>query len=378
MSSNAWLYAMTCLVVGSLIAGCDGAKLCRPCERQPETVETVKVEVDWQGLADALKEMQPAGEGGTTVQTDSINVTISADQPDGERTIAIADWDKMVDALKATRGTAPPVGCADCEAAEETTEINHATFAFRFAPPWFNSDQRSLFTSYIVFPEEAKLEGWLDDDAQEGCPREDERVTSSVCPDATFYGKTMGSFLEGLSQCATTGKKVELHTVGFASSTGLNDIEEDGQEARDLKDRYNEHKDGWTKDCLGGKAEPRNSTERFNLLIANERADNAAAMLRKLAQEKEEEEEKEEEDAPPKKARTSPEEEEEKEEKEMGDFFNIKAKYWCSHADMEAERERSWKDRGNTTMGLVNRRAEVHIEACPAAWTSIRTVGRTD
>ena len=259
MSSNAWLRAMVCLVVCSLIAGCDGAKLCRPCERQPETVKT---------------------------------------------------------------------------------EINHATFAFRFAPPWFNSDQRSLFTSYIVFPEEAKLEEWLDDDAQEGCPREDDRVTSSVCPDVTFYGKTMGSFLEGLSQCATTGKKVELHTVGFASSTGLNDIEEDGQEAKYLKDRYDRHM--MAQGC-DEEAQAHGSSDRFNLLIANERAANAAAMLRELA---------------PK------------------EHFDIEARYWCSHADMEAER--SWDDGGDTTMGLMNRRAEVHVVACPAAWTSIRTVGRTD
>ena len=360
VSSNAWLHAMACLVVGSFIAGCDGAKLCRPCEKQPETVETVpetvetvKVEVDWQELAAALKEMQPAGEGGTTVRTDSINVTISADQPSGNGTTTIANWDEVVTALSSLPGVVVPNGCADCEAAEGTPEITHATFAFRFAPPWFNSDQRSLFTSYIVFPEEAKLDEWLDDG--EGCLRKDERVRSSVCPDTTFYERTMGAFLEGLSQCATEDKKVKLYTVGFASSTGLNDIKENGRKATNLKDRYNEQIDGWTKDCLGGEAEPRDSTERFNLLIANERADNAAAMLQKLAQEKEKEE-----------------------KKEIGDFFSIKAKYWCSYADMEAERERSWKDGGDTVMGLVNRRAEVHIEACPAAWTSVRTVGRTD
>ena len=223
------------------------------------------------------------------------------------------------------------------------TEINHATFAFRFAPPWFNSDQRSLFTSYIVFSEEAKLEEWLDDDAQEGCPRDDERVTSSVCPDTTFYGKTMGSFLEGLSQCATTGKKVELYTVGFASSTGLNDIKEDGERARALKDRYDQFVSA--QGC-GEEAQAHDSSDRFNLLIANERAVNAADMLRKLVPEGAERD------------------------------FDIEARFWCSYADMAAER--SWDDGGDTAMGLMNRRAEVHVVQCPAAWTSIRTVGRAD
>ncbi len=326
MSSNAWLRVMACLVVGSFTAGCDGPKLCRPCEREAETVETVKVDVDWQELADALKEIQPAGQGGTTVRTDSINVTISADQPDGERTITIADWDKMVEALSSIQG------CADCETAAEAPKIHHSTFTFRFAPPWFNSDLRSLFTSYVVFPEEAKLDEWLGRKADEGC-RKDGQAPSSICPDTVFYRKAMGPFLKGLSQCGTKDKKVELHTVGFASSTRLNNIEEGSQRATDLEKRYDQHIGDRAKDCLGERTQPSDSSDRFNLLVANQRAANAAAMLRELVPEK------------------------------AKDLFDIKPRSWCSHAGMEGKRH--WDDQKDPTIGLVNRRAEVHVVELP-------------
>ena len=363
VSSNARLHVMACLVVGSLISGCDGAKLCQPCERQPETVESVKVEADWQKLAEALKELRADGErqpGTVKAEVDwqKLAEVLNELRADGERqpgTVKVeVDWQKLAEALKEHRtdgesGTTARTDCADCGTAKATTEIHHATFAFRFAPPWFNSDQRSLFTSYVVFPEEAKLDEWLDDEVHEGCPRKDGRVPSSLCPDRAFYGRTMGSFLNGLLQCATEDKKVELYTVGFASSTGLNNIEENGTEATVLKERYEHLRAAQKEGCVGKKAQAHDSSDRFNLLIANERAVNAAAMLRELV---------------PKRAEG---------EKER---FDIKPRFWCSYASMDEER--SWNGRGDTTIGLMNRRAEVHVASCPAAWTSIRTVGRTD
>ena len=220
--------------------------------------------------------------------------------------------------------------CADCDSAEEIL-IQHTTFAFRFAPPWFNSDQRSLFTSYVVFPEEAKLEEWLGEEANEGCPRKDGRTPSSVCPDTGFYRRAMGPFLKGLSQCATD-KKVELRTVGFASSTRLNDVEEDDEAA--LRRRYAGHLAAMAADCVDKEKERLEDISlMFNLLIANERAVNAAAMLWDIVP------------------------------KEAKDDFDIRAEFWCSHASMEAKR--AWDDHGDTTIGLMNRRAEVRLAALP-------------
>ena len=116
--------------------------------------------------------------------------------------------DKLVEASGSTDS-----GCADCpgnSASQVTRNIHHTTFAFRFAPPWFGADHRSLFTSYVVFPEEAKFEDWIGDERGEIC--EGEEAPASVCPETAFYKKTMGSFLEGVSHCATTDK-VELHMV---------------------------------------------------------------------------------------------------------------------------------------------------------------------
>ena len=69
-------------------------------------------------------------------------------------------------------------GCTDCPG---NHDIHHTTFAFRFAPPWFGADHRSLFTSYVVFPEEAKFEDWISGERGEICGGED--APASVCPE---------------------------------------------------------------------------------------------------------------------------------------------------------------------------------------------------
>ena len=82
-----------------------------------------------------------------------------------------------------------------------------------------------------------------------------------------FYKKTMGPFLKGLSQCATT-EKVQLHLVGFASATGLNERLEDGER---------NYSRSATAAALSPKAEPcegkkvedeTDHSNMFNLLIA--------------------------------------------------------------------------------------------------------------
>ena len=239
-----------------------------------------------------------------------------------------------VDALErlAAPPESPDSGCTDCpgnNAAQTIHNIHHTTFALRFAPPWFNADQRSLFTSYVVFPEEAKFEDWISGDPSNMCERDD--PPASICPDATFYKEAMEPFLKGLSQCATT-EKVQLRVVGFASSTGLkNPSKEDKVE---LERRYHSHIAAEAKNCQGdGLEDEMNDSIMFNLLIANERADRVAGMLEDLVP------------------------------NEMKSAFAIKDIPWCSHAAME--QKRGPKDGGDSAIGLMNRRAEVHLAALP-------------
>lgn len=338
MSENGRLCAVGCLL-GLLLAGCDGVKLCQKCERPPETV---KLEVDWQKLADALKD---AGVGeGATVVADSINVTVDPDrptgrsngpQPPGQKDVTVAGWTDLVEALKSIETAAQ-----SARTIENVENITHATFSFRFAPPWFNADQRSLLTSYVVFPVEAKFAAWrLRADAwpedhppkKEGCQRGAD-APASICPDVTFYEKAMKPFLEGLSQCATD-KKVELHLLGFASATRVGDPGKENKAF--LTNRYDNYINDSTQSCRGERdpEERGDVSNMFNLLIANERAINAAAMLKSLVPDE------------PKNA------------------FDIKVTPWCSHAAMVAERGTGTGN--DPAQDLMSRRVEVRLAALP-------------
>ena len=220
--------------------------------------------------------------------------------------------------------------CTDCagnNAAPNTHNIHHTTFAFRFAPPWFDADHRSLFTSYVVFPEEAKFKDWTSGERSEVC--KGKALPASVCPETTFYKKTMGPFLEGVSHCATT-EKVQLHTVGFASSTILNESLKEREE--ELEEHYHNHVEAEAERCRGKRVE--NETDHsnmFNLLIANERAANTADMLQKIVPTK--------------------------------DAFTIEEIPWCSYAAMAKERD--FDDGQDPIKGLMNRRVEVRLAVLP-------------
>lgn len=239
--------------------------------------------------------------------------------------------DRGVDALEKLATPSESGNCPDCpdnNVPTSTHNIHHTTFAFRFAPPWFNADQRSLFTSYVVFPEEAKFEDWISG-GSEVCGGDE--PPASVCPETTFYKKTMWPFLEELSRCATT-ERVQLRTVGFASSTRLN--ESLGGRADELEGYYENHIDAVAELCddkrVGNET---NHSKMFNLIIANERAANAVAMLEEIVSAKE-------------------------------DAFVIEAIPWCSYKAMALERQ--FDDGGDPIKGLMNRRVEVRLAAVPS------------
>ena len=411
MSRNIRLRTVAGPLIALLLLGCEGldkrVELCRRCEEpaKPPPAQTVKVEVDWQKLAEALEgvggdtiyvlpmnEQDPVGNpppqtakvevdwqklaealeavgagGGesSTVSVGSVNVTVSAEnsrdpQPggaEGSRRVDVEDWDALVKAL-ASLATAGQNGCADCgdqdvvHGHDFIHNVRHTIFDVRFAPPWFNADQRSLFTSYVVFPKEAKLDEWVDDEPDyESCAGSDS--SAAVCPDRAFHKQVMGPFLEGLARCARGEKKVKLRIVGFASSSGLDPRLEDEDERRTvdtLETRYDEHVDAVSARCprASAEAEKLNPSQKFNLLIANQRAAHAAAMLRTFAL-------------------------------KLGlDAFDIEDQPWCSHAGMAAERrhdDRNTESDGGATdgkrdtydvgKGLMNRRAEVRLVDIP-------------
>ena len=174
--------------------------------------------------------------------------------------------------------------CTDSGPAHDTRDgsihIYNSTFAFQFTPPWFNADQRSLLTSYVVFPEEAKLNEWVEwvNRPEKNCSgEEDTPAPASICPEREFYKKAMEPFLTGLSHCATE-KPVELLTMGFASSTKA---EVENHTVKEHYNRYVEAIDKGQTACRGERdTKEASPSNMFNLLIANQRADNVTAMLK--------------------------------------------------------------------------------------------------
>lgn len=120
--------------------------------------------------------------------------------------------------------------------------------------------------------------------------------------------------------------------IGFASSTRLNGpLNGRGVE---LEKHYDNHIKAEAKLCKGdGVEDETNHSNMFNLLIANERAANAADMLRQIVS-------------------NIPK-----------DAFTIKAIPWCSYAAMEEKRD--FDDDQDPIKGLMNRRVEVHLAVLP-------------
>ena len=108
----------------------------------------------------------------------------------------------------------------------------------------------------------------------------------------------------------------------------------------ELEEHYKNHIRTQAELCKDGRAERAERAEdetdhsnMFNLLIANERADNAATMLQEIVA------------------------------KMPKDAFTIKAIPWCSYAAMADERD--FDDGKDPIKGLMNRRVEVHLAVLP-------------
>ena len=342
MSEKSPLRAAVSLLIALLLFGCDGADLCQPCQKPPEPPppppQTVKLEVDWQQLADALNEVWPSGGSGPGV---SVNVLVAPENSKDPQTVVLEGWSELVEALKVLANS-DQSGCPDCTAQGtvhnnniHNNNIHHTTFDFRFALPWFNADRRSLFTPYVVFPEEAKFEDWVDE-SNKGCIGDD--APAAICPESRFLKQAMGPFLTVLAECKRESV-VELVTVGFASSSGINNqLGEDNEQL--LNDWHRDHIDDVSEHCQGDSMNSNkvDHSAKFNLLVANKRAANTRDMLHDMLR---------------KLVPTT-------------DAFDIKDKPWCSHASMVAERAHHGRGEGSDpSIGLINRRAEVRLVELP-------------
>lgn len=316
-------------VLTLLLAGCDGVKLCDRCQKPKPPPKVVELEVNWNGLGEAFKNI-PTGGDRKTIAVEPVELTVTLQGEEGQKTVAVAGWDNLLTALGNSNGQPP--SCIDCPVPNPSPEIrhniNHSTFEFRFAPPWFNADQRSLFTSYVVFPEEAKFEQWkhwTDDDGQ-SCAGNG--AIAAACPDRAFHREVTGPFLKALARCATTQSKVTLHTVGFASSSGLDGAAVDTEW---LSSHYNGHILDITGRCQGNlNGNGQTPSDQFNLIVANRRAHNVAEMLRGFP---------------------------------SSDAFDITATPWCSLADMMEQRHHTDQTDGayDGAKGLMNRRVEIRL-----------------
>lgn len=281
MSEKSPLRAAAGLLMALLLLGCDGAKICQPCGKPEASPQTAKLEVDW----------------------------------------------------------------------------HQHSFNFHFEPPWSNVLPRPLFALPVLFQEEAKFEEWEKGsyaNCDDGAPAAmhsgsapqgrasckncgDDGAPAAVCPNQCFCEQVLYPFLTELAQCEREAV-VELRTIGFASSSGIENAITNGQKRQLLDERHAQHINEVSKFCQGKQdSEQQDPSAMFNLLIANQRAAHVRDMLRKLAS-----------------------------MEEFKGKFSIACKPWCSHASMVKGRKIAAGGQGyDPGRSMMNRRVEVHLIELP-------------
>lgn len=318
------------------LIGCDLPDPCQRCEEpeatqatepiQTPTTSTVKLEVDWAKLSEALSKVQTGGSNQTiSVESlESLEMTVPPGSNPSPPNPPPPVWNKLIAALNAV-----------AKASGGTHNIRHTTLNLRFAPPWVKAGSDSVVTTYVVFAEEAKID--LLEKLDKDCVELTESQAASVCPDHAFHEMVLGQFLQGLAQCAT-GEDAVLHVSGFASSSRVESLGE--RQEQMLDETYGAHIMDVAGKCKGtppgGAPESQpDDSGKFNLLVANLRAAHTEAMLNKLA------------------ARSKL------------DGIRIERQDWCSHGSMAPLYPDTGPNGYSTAKGLVNRRAEIRLAALP-------------
>ena len=160
--------------------------------------------------------------------------------------------------------------------------------------PDSKSDNPSFFTLEVLFPDEAKLEDWLDSKKNGKCEKDHPDRESSqnapdfdspaVKPDRHLSTLISRPILKELSACGNPIQKAKLKIVGFSSSSGvlasLKDTCNNAKAEKELK----KVEEGQEKSCYeraSGNGDQRLSNA-FNLCMAELRAENVADMLEEI------------------------------------------------------------------------------------------------
>lgn len=218
---------------------------------------------------------------------------------------------------------------------QATMGTTHVHVRFESAPFWFAESRESLFTSMVVFPNEAKVESWAEGSYEFSDGQENSQ--NAVRPDRDFYYHTLKSFLGSLAKCGDAEHPVRLQAVGFASTSGLTpENTPEGVEEKLAEERERLRS---STSCSCCPSAGQNDSDTFNLIVANLRARHTAAMVMELA-------------------------------KKLGveGSIQIEPRQWCRHSEMVAQRQ--VRDGGpenyDTRRGLLNRRVELRVMDLPS------------
>ena len=201
-------------------------------------------------------------------------------------------------------------------------------FTFQNIMPMLFQDIDRGFVSLVVFPEEAKIDEWHRDPDKYKCKSSRGDDSPAVCPEKEFHRMLLRPLISELARCASSEKKVKLKIVGFASDSGVGGLNDDQEESLDEAMP--------SIDCADPCPSVSCNSKKFNLVVANTRADNTKHMLEAFI------------------------------EDEQQNHLEVKAEPWKNYCDMQRERDRHANGEYSPNNGLLNRRAEIRIVSLPA------------
>ena len=210
-------------------------------------------------------------------------------------------------------------------------------FTFQNIMPMMFQDIDRGFVSLVVFPEEAKISEWQkhydackkgNSDECKKCGDGENSGSPAVCPEREFHRMLLRPLISELARCASLEKKVKLEVVGFASELGVS--KSNGVREKLLDEAMP------LMDCPGPCSSLSCDSQKFNLVVANTRADNTKHMLEAFIKD------------------------------EQQNHLEVKATPWEDYCGMQRERDRHANGEYSPNNGLMNRRAEIRIVSLPA------------
>lgn len=205
-------------------------------------------------------------------------------------------------------------------------------FTFQNFMPMLFPDMKRGFVSLVVFPEEAKIKEWHDDSPKKYSDCGDRKGGGSpaVCPEREFHRMLLRPLISELGRCGSPEEKVKLEIVGFASDSGISG----------LNGAWKKRLDAAMPPigCAGPCPSVSCYSQKFNLVVANIRAENTKRMLDAFMEDHMQGQQR----------------------------FEVRARQWRNYCDMRRERDRHADGEYSPDNGLMNRRAEIRIVSLPS------------